>query len=110
MNAVLMSPAIATCYHIYGVCDGHNLCLFVDYLADDLTDHKRELLKRLRHSTDDALRRWHNSANLRDIDIFEIDCVDDQDAAQEAVVFWRGHFRALGETIIADGHLCDRLV
>lgn len=96
-------------FHVFGVCPPTDYCLFVDYVLDDIKDHENSLLQRIQQTPDPALRVWREGTALQGADIFEIECVNDRESAQEAVEFWRAYFRSLGETIIKAEHLCDRL-
>ncbi|PUA47274.1 hypothetical protein C5U62_04650 [Pseudomonas protegens] len=96
-------------FHIFGVCPANDYCLFVDYVLDDIKDHENRLLQRIQDTPDPALRLWRETRPLQGTDIFEIECLNDREAAQEAVQFWRAYFHSLGETIIEAEHLCDHL-
>ncbi|GAB2576275.1 hypothetical protein ISP15_16255 [Dyella jejuensis] len=95
-------------YHVFGVCDAQDYCLFVDYVADELDGHEKDLLQRLQHASDRVVHEWWKKAHHSAVDIFEIECVDGATEAEQAVAFWREYFHALGETIIQGGHVCDR--
>ncbi|MFJ2455751.1 hypothetical protein ACIOWK_29185 [Pseudomonas protegens] len=104
-----MSTPSTDRFHIFGVCTSTDYCLFVDYVLDDIKDHESSLLQRIQETPDPALRVWRETTVLQSTDIFEIECVNDRETAQESVEFWRAYFCSLGETIIKGDHLCDRL-
>ncbi|AZC26526.1 hypothetical protein [Pseudomonas sessilinigenes] len=95
-------------YHIFGVCHEPDSRLFVDYAVDDPGACEPRLLDFIRCSSDPALARWPARTQLASGDVFEIECVQDVSAAQEAVEFWRAYFRMLGMTVFEARHLVDR--
>lgn len=104
-----MNTCEPTRYHVFGVCRNGDFSLFVDYIVDDLDGHRQDLLRRLYQASDQrAVHSWLAEGELRAVDIFEIECVNNKSAARDAVVFWRAYFRALGEIIIDADHLGDR--
>lgn len=97
-------------YHIYGLSNPTDYSLYIDYMVqDDVEKHKEELLQKLQQasSIEPVFQQWLKT--LQPYNVFEIECVDQYEATQEAVEFWRNYFHACGETIINTRHFIDRL-
>lgn len=105
----MLSPSPPVRYHVFGANPPGEHTLFVDYIVDDPDRNRPALLERIQHSTDTTLSSWPARVRLSVDDVFDIECVADRQTAQLAVEFWRAYFQALGETVIASGHLCDSL-
>ncbi|TRX76734.1 hypothetical protein [Pseudomonas mangiferae] len=94
-----------TQYHIFGIATPADGCLFVDYIPHELTDHEQSLLHHIHQHPDRVLQNWEAAASPRPADVFEIECVNDEETAREAVEFWRAYFKYLGGSIIEVGHI-----
>ncbi|CAB3765781.1 hypothetical protein [Paraburkholderia humisilvae] len=94
-------------FYIFGVNapDGHTL--LIDYSADDPDRNGFAVLERIRRSADGGIADWRERERLGVADVFGIESVGSQQAAQLAVEFWRAYFRALGEIVIEASHLPD---
>jgi 23S rRNA A1618 N6-methylase RlmF len=105
MSTSLDSPGAG--YHIYGVCARDSGRMFIDYVGEAVEAHEQALLDRLSHSEAAPVRTLCQSVSSG-ADLFELEYVDTQTAAQESVAFWKEYLRALGETIVESGYVLDR--
>jgi hypothetical protein len=99
--------AQTTCYCIYGVCGTCDSSLFVDYVTESIQNHEMDVLQMIEHSPDQNLHAWQRYQHPGISDVFEIENMPTQEAAQEAVLFWRAYFSSIGEIIINGAHVCD---
>lgn len=99
----------ASCYCIYGVCGTCDASLFIDYVTEPVLHHETELIHQIEHSPDPTLHAWQVHQHPGVSEVFEIEQVTTQEAAEEAVSFWQAYFRSLGEIIVNGAHVCEVL-
>jgi hypothetical protein len=94
-------------YQVFGVSRASESSLFIDYVAGSIEQHRADIISLILHGTDAALKGWCVFGHISDCDVFEIECLPDQDSAEEAVEFWRAYFASLGEEIVSAKHICN---
>lgn len=91
-------------YCIYGVCGISDRSLFVDYVNDSIQTREADVLQQMARCPNQALRAWQISQDPRVSEVFEIETVSSEEAAEEAVAFWRVYFCFIGGTVIDGMH------
>lgn len=95
----------ASCYCIYGICGTGDHSLFIDYTAGQMETRETHLLQQLARCPHQALHAWQVLQHPQVSEVFEIEVVLSESAAEEAVLFWKGYFGSLGTTVIDASHV-----
>ncbi len=97
----------ASCYCIYGVCGVCDHSLFIDYIDGRMESRETHLLQQLACCPHQVLHAWQVQQHPQVTEVFEIEVVLSESAAEEAVLFWKEYFGSLGTIVIDASHMSE---